>query len=93
MVRISLDGEEVAGMDDDELASIRNRKIGFVFQSFFLLPRESALHNVELPLLYGGLKRVNAKSVRCKLWRMLAWLTGHAIGPTSFQADSSSASL
>src|SRR5687768_11637660 len=50
----SLDGEQVAGMDDDQLASIRNRKIGFIFQSFNLLSRTSALANVELPLRYSG---------------------------------------
>ena len=50
----SLDGEQVAGMDDDQLAGIRNRKIGFIFQSFNLLSRTSALANVELPLRYSG---------------------------------------
>jgi putative ABC transport system ATP-binding protein len=50
-----LNGVNVAHMDDNELAEIRNREIGFVFQSFNLLPRSDSLHNVELPLIYAGI--------------------------------------
>ncbi|MBI4625992.1 MAG: ABC transporter ATP-binding protein [Verrucomicrobia bacterium] len=53
--RYEFNGRNVATMLDDELAEIRNREIGFVFQTFNLLPRSNALHNVELPLIYAGL--------------------------------------
>src|SRR6266850_1236195 len=49
-----INGRLVSEMDDDELATIRNKEIGFVFQTFNLLPRATALHNVELPLIYNG---------------------------------------
>lgn len=51
------EGEMVNEMDDNQLASIRNRKIGFVFQTFNLLPKATAQHNVEIPLIYGNVRR------------------------------------
>ena len=50
-----LNGTDVSHMDDNQLAEVRNKEIGFVFQTFNLLPRSNALHNVELPLIYGGM--------------------------------------
>src|SRR5438874_5821558 len=64
--RYILDGYDVSALHDDQLAAIRNRKIGFVFQSFNLIPRSTALHNVEMPLIYSG------KSESRHQWAMAA---------------------
>jgi putative ABC transport system ATP-binding protein len=60
--RYSLDGEEVAGLDDEQLAAVRNRKIGFVFQNFYLMPRMTALDNVGQPLIYRGLSPAHRRA-------------------------------
>src|SRR6185503_3369659 len=59
--RYELNGTDVSQMDDNQLAEVRNREIGFVFQTFNLLPRSNALHNVELPLIYGGMGGVERR--------------------------------
>jgi len=69
--RYLLDGADVSGLERDQLADIRNRQIGFVFQNFNLLPRTSARENVELPLLYGEHRLSNAQ-LREKADRILA---------------------
>jgi putative ABC transport system ATP-binding protein len=61
--RYELDGRNMAELDDDELAALRNRHIGFVFQSFNLLPRMTAAENVELPLLYGAVEHSRDKAL------------------------------
>lgn len=64
--RYYLDSQDVSQMESNELAEIRNKKIGFVFQSFNLLARESIVKNVELPLIYSGLNRVKRNEIAIK---------------------------
>ncbi len=71
--RYEIDGVDVSQMDEDDLSDLRNRKIGFVFQSFNLVPRTSALVNVELPLAYAGLRGAERRATR----RAGAALGGH----------------
>ena len=69
-----LDGQEVSKLSDDDLADIRNKKIGFIFQSFNLLPRRSALQNVMIPMIYGGLSETE-RLKRAKKYLEMVGLT------------------
>jgi putative ABC transport system ATP-binding protein len=75
----ALDGEDVSRLGDDALADIRNRKIGFVFQTFNLLPRMTAQRNVELPLVYAGVSRSERRDMAAEALRQvgLADRAGH----------------
>ncbi len=75
--RYLLDGTDVAKLDDDQLAIIRNRKIGFVFQSFNLIPRTTALHNVEMPLIYAGAQNRRPRALEALEAVGLANRAGH----------------
>ena len=83
--RYDLDGEPVEAMNDDQLAGIRNRKIGFVFQQYMLLARTSALENVMLPLTYAGLSAGERRD------RAEAVLTRVQSGTPSSRSDTSAA--
>ena len=75
--RYLLDGTDVAKLDDNRLAEIRNRKIGFVFQSFNLIPRTTALHNVEMPLIYAGSAERKQRSIAALAAVGMADRAGH----------------
>ena len=66
-----LRGQEVSRLSEDELAEIRNREIGFVFQTFHLLPRSTALRNVELPLVYSGMRSAERRERATELLRLV----------------------
>ena len=83
-----LDGQDVSRMQAARCRTIRNRKIGFVFQSFNLLPRTSALANVELPLIYAGI--TESRAAAWPPWRWSGWATGCITSRTSSRAGSSS---
>jgi putative ABC transport system ATP-binding protein len=90
--RYVLDGEEVTGLDPDRQAELRNRRMGFVFQNFNLLPRATAQENVELPLLYARVHAAERHRRARRNWPGWAWPSAATTAPCSFPAASSSAS-
>jgi putative ABC transport system ATP-binding protein len=85
-----LDGRDVARLDELELSRVRRHKIGFVFQSFHLVPRLSAAENVELPMIFAGIERPERESARPST--RSACPRGPATDPTSSRGGSGSAS-
>jgi putative ABC transport system ATP-binding protein len=84
-----INGRLVSEMTDDELARIRNKEIGFVFQTFNLLPRATSLHNVELPLIYSGTPAVERIGPRPRSGKW-TWNRACTTSPTSSRAASAS---
>ena len=87
-----LDGERIDGMSETDLARLRRRKVGFVFQFFNLVPTLSVVENVELPLLLVGCRRREARRSANELLSDLGIPDVHGAAPASYQADSSSGS-
>lgn len=86
----SLGGELVRGLGEAQLARIRNQRVGFVFQAFFLLPRLTALHNVALPLVYRGVPAAERlKRARMAL-ESVGWATASTTCPPSFRVGKNS---
>ena len=84
------EGEMVHNMDDNQLASIRNRKIGFVFQTFNLLPKATAQHNVEIPLVYANIRREKRLMMASKALTSVGWKIECTTSPMNFPAGSDS---
>ena len=81
-----LAGVDVEQAPDRELSAIRNKKIGFVFQTYNLIGRQSALKDVELPMLYAGVQPRQRPGGLMSCWPWWRWMTGAATSPTSFPA-------